>query len=71
MKALLKTKCGCSRMVEIPDWKRSIKIPIKKVPICVGNSINLKHFKPVVFREFLFYKVDVIDEIEIVIYMEK
>ena len=69
MKALLKTACGCTRMIDITDRLPEIEIPISK-PILstegdkeIGVAVNT--------REFRYIRYDTIDDIMVLIYGEK
>ena len=70
MKALLKTRCGCSRMVDIPDRMPTVRIPlIEEMSVRYGNNYDITKFLPI--RDFYLEKQEMIAGIDVVVYIEK
>ena len=69
MKALLKTRCGCTRMIDILHPMRSIRIPLPEEMKYVVDF--LPAIKPMSIREFRLENEEyVIDNTTIPVYIE-
>jgi len=70
MKALLKTRCGCSQMVEIPNETPTLRMPlIEEMSVRYGNNYDVTELPPI--RDFELDKRDMIAGIMVLVYIEK
>jgi len=65
MKALLKTLCGCSQLIDIPDRTSSIKIPLPSSSTFASQDAVLK------IRTFYLEHSEKIQNIEVFVYVEQ
>lgn len=70
MKALLKTRCGCTRMVDMVDQAPEVSIPLYQAERTAGRRMSEKDCQ-VEKRVFRFTKHLVVEDVTLLLYEER